>query len=72
MSLPTGDLGALARGQIIRHKASVGLEAGPDGLLRVVDEQGRLAAIARLEGGRLYPQKVFVSAPGAAAGATAS
>jgi tRNA pseudouridine55 synthase len=72
VSVPDSDLGALARGQIIRHKASAGLEAGPDGLLRVVDEHGRLAAIARLEGGRLYPQKVFVSAPGPAAGAAAS
>jgi tRNA pseudouridine55 synthase len=72
VALPAPDLGALARGQIIRHKASTGLEAGPDGLLRVVDEHGRLAAIARLEGGRLYPQKVFVSVPGSAAGATVS
>lgn len=72
VSLPANDLGALARGQIIRHRAGGGLVAGPDGLLRVVDEHGRLAAIARLEGGRLYPQKVFVVPAGLVAGAPAS
>ena len=53
--------GALARGQIIRHRAGQGLSPGPDGLLRVVDDRGQLCAIARLDDGRLYPQKVFVS-----------
>lgn len=72
LSLPADDLGALARGQIIRHRSGEGLEARPDGLLRVMDAHGRLAAIARLEGGRLYPQKVFVPAPGSPAGAAAS
>ncbi|MEA2621603.1 MAG: tRNA pseudouridine55 synthase [Chloroflexota bacterium] len=67
VSLGGEDLGALARGQVIRHHASHGLTAGPQGLLRVVDGSGRLAAIARLEGGRLYPEKVFVSVAGAAA-----
>jgi tRNA pseudouridine55 synthase len=61
VSLATDDLGALARGQVVRHRAGEGLAAGPQGLLRVVDGHGRLAAIARLEGGRLYPEKVFVS-----------
>jgi tRNA pseudouridine55 synthase len=61
ISLGGEELDALARGQIIRHRAGQGLSAGPDGLLRVVDERGQLAAIARLDDGRLYPQKVFVS-----------
>ncbi len=72
VALPADELGALARGQVIRHRASQGLEAGPDGLLRIVDDQGRLAAIARLEGGRLFPQKVFMPVPGATAAVTAS
>ncbi len=61
IELPSDELGALARGQIIRHRAGQGLSPGPDGLLRVVDSQGQLAAIARLDDGRLFPQKVFVS-----------
>jgi tRNA pseudouridine55 synthase len=61
VSLATDDLGALARGQVVRHRAGEGLTAGPQGLLRIVDGNGRLAAIARLEGGRLYPEKVFLS-----------
>jgi tRNA pseudouridine55 synthase len=61
IELATDELGALARGQIIRHRAGGGLSPGPDGLLRVVDGQGQLCAIARLDDGRLYPQKVFVS-----------
>jgi tRNA pseudouridine55 synthase len=61
IELPSDELGALARGQIIRHHAGEGLSPGPDGLLRVVDGRGQLAAIARLDDGRLYPQKVFVT-----------
>ena len=41
LSLPADDLGALARGQIIRHRSGEGLEARPDGLLRVMDAHGR-------------------------------
>jgi tRNA pseudouridine55 synthase len=63
IELPTEELGALARGQIIRHRAGQGLSPGPDGLLRVVDGDGQLAAIARLDDGRLYPQKVFLAVP---------
>ena len=60
ISLPVDDLGALARGQVVRLKAP-SPQTGPSGLLRILDEQGGLAAMARLEGGRLYPQKVFVT-----------
>jgi tRNA pseudouridine55 synthase len=66
IALAGEELGALARGQIIRHRAGHDLAAGPEGLLRIVDERGQLCAIARLDDGRLYPQKVFVSLPAGA------
>jgi tRNA pseudouridine55 synthase len=60
ISLPPDDLGALSRGQVVRHRASADVPVGGTGLLRVFDDRGRLAAMARLEGGRLHPEKVFV------------
>jgi tRNA pseudouridine55 synthase len=63
ISLPADDLGALSRGQVVRHHGTVEVPGGGSGLLRVFDDRGRLAAMARLEGGRLHPEKVFV-APG--------
>lgn len=62
--LGPAELAVLAMGQPVRHRAGDPPEAGPEGLLRVVDAQGRLAAMARLESGRLHPEKVFVGAPG--------
>lgn len=64
VQLGAEELGALARGQVIRHRGGALPPPGPTGLLRVVDAAGRLAAMARLDGGRLHPEKVFV-APGA-------
>ncbi|MFI5253868.1 MAG: tRNA pseudouridine(55) synthase TruB [Candidatus Limnocylindrales bacterium] len=52
------DLAALLRGQVVR----AGNPVPPPGSshYRVRDASGRLAAIARLEGGRLHPEKVFL------------
>ena len=67
------DRESLERGQIIRLEATPGdapaTEDGPsDGqplrpadLVRVVDEAGRLVAMAHVRTGRLYPDKVFVT-----------
>jgi tRNA pseudouridine55 synthase len=53
------ELKALARGQAVRRPN----DSAEDGLLRVVDEAGRLVAIARRRGGQLAPEKVFLPAP---------
>jgi tRNA pseudouridine55 synthase len=50
------DLKALARGQAVR----LADEGSVDGLLRVVDDAGRLVAIARRRGSQLAPEKVFL------------
>jgi hypothetical protein len=53
-------LAVLTRGQSVRHGGDgPGPESGA--LLRVVDASGRLAAMARLDSGRLVPEKVFVA-----------
>ncbi|MEX2547185.1 MAG: tRNA pseudouridine(55) synthase TruB [Chloroflexota bacterium] len=54
------ELTSLARGQQLRR----GRETGAEGLVRVVDESGRLVAIARADGGVIKPEKVFISAAG--------
>ncbi len=54
------ELTSLARGQQLRR----GREIGAEGLVRVVDESGRLVAIARADGGVIKPEKVFISAAG--------
>ena len=54
--LQNSELDSLARGQPVRLR-----EPGPDGLKRVVDEEGRLAAIGRSGEGVLRPEKVFHS-----------
>jgi tRNA pseudouridine55 synthase len=60
LTLDPDDLGSLLRGQVVRARG-----AAPDpnaaSRYRVRDAGGRLAAIARLEGGRLHPEKVFLS-----------
>lgn len=63
LTLGDQELATLSRGQPVRHRAGadVDLAVGPSGLLRVVDTGGRLAAMARLESGRLHPEKVFLS-----------
>ena len=58
--LAPDELSALARGQVIRHRGDPLPAPGPAGLLRIADEAGRLAAMARVDGGRLHPEKVFI------------
>lgn len=70
LQVPARDMEAIARGQVIRVRSSVAAPAdeasvpGSASVVRVVDAAGRLAAMAHLEGRRLYPDKVFVT-PGA-------
>jgi len=65
--VPARDRDALAQGQIIRVRGQVSGPADPvavlsdAALVRVVDEAGRLAAMAHVKQGRLYPDKVFIS-----------
>jgi len=62
ISLSAEELAAVARGQVIRPGGgTAGLGVSNGLLLRVLDGDGRLAAIARWEGSRLHPEKVFVS-----------
>jgi tRNA pseudouridine55 synthase len=74
LQVPDVDMAAIARGQIIRVRGAVAEraagpatavpgpvdEAGRGQVVRVVDAAGRLAAMARLAQGRLYPEKVFI------------
>ncbi|MGH2406969.1 MAG: tRNA pseudouridine(55) synthase TruB [Candidatus Limnocylindrales bacterium] len=62
LTLAADDLGGLLKGQVVRPRLA-DLEPGAARRFRVRDAGGRLAAIARLEGGRLHPEKVFL-APG--------
>jgi tRNA pseudouridine55 synthase len=62
--VPAASLVAIARGQ------AIGVPAGNDALpaeapIRLVDEAGRLVAIARLSGTKLAPDKVLLDAPAA-------
>jgi len=57
---PADELAALARGQVVRHRGETLPEPGPGGLVRVVDGTGRVTAMARVDAGRLHPEKVFV------------
>jgi tRNA pseudouridine55 synthase len=63
-SLEPLDLEAILRGQVVRAPAEAGGGAIDDGRQpahwRVRDREGRLAAIARLESGRLHPEKVLL------------
>ena len=62
INLSAEELAAVARGQVIRPRGGMaGLGASNGVRLRVLDGDGRLAAIARWEGSRLHPEKVFVS-----------
>jgi tRNA pseudouridine55 synthase len=61
VTLDRVELGALSRGQIVRHRGSPLPPPGPAGLFRVLDGGGQLAAMARLDAGRLRPEKVFVT-----------
>ena len=65
--IPDRDREAIARGQIVRVRGDVSgplsptvvLEAAQD--VRVLDERGTLVAMAHTQGGRIYPEKVFIS-----------
>ncbi len=60
VTLEPRDLDSLAQGQIIRFRPLPDAGQPPtDGLLRVVDDAGRLAAIVRNRDGLLHPEKVF-------------
>jgi len=54
------DVTSLARGQQLRR----GRDATPEGLVRVMDESGRLIAIAHAGSGLIKPEKVFVNVAG--------
>jgi tRNA pseudouridine55 synthase len=58
------ELAALLRGQVVRARGVALPRPGPDDQVRVVAPDGRLAAMARVEGGRLHPEKVLLE-PGA-------
>lgn len=55
LKLGAAEVTILARGQELRGRRDV----PPDGLVRVVDETGRLVAIAAADGRNLRPEKVF-------------
>jgi tRNA pseudouridine55 synthase len=58
------DLASLLRGQVVRARGVTLPPPGPDDQVRVLAPDGRLAAMARVEGGRLHPEKVLLD-PGA-------
>jgi tRNA pseudouridine55 synthase len=62
LELAGAALDALARGQVVGLSNVVTSEQ--DALVRVIDAEGRLAAMGRVKGRRLFPDKVFL-APGA-------
>jgi tRNA pseudouridine55 synthase len=67
------DVAAIARGQFVRPSATVvttSSVAGGSGPIRIRDSAGRLVAIARLNDGRLAPDKVLVDSarPGPSGG----
>ncbi|MEA2025543.1 MAG: tRNA pseudouridine(55) synthase TruB [Chloroflexota bacterium] len=67
VQIPERDKEAIARGQIIRVRGQVSGPVDPATVLeaaevvRVLDESGRLVAMAHIAKGRLYPDKVFIS-----------
>jgi tRNA pseudouridine55 synthase len=56
------DLASLLRGQVVRARGSSLPPPGPGDQVRVVAPDGRLAAMARVDGGRLRPEKVLLDA----------
>jgi tRNA pseudouridine55 synthase len=66
VTVPDSALVALGRGQAIGVPAGVGALPA-DMPIRLVDETGRLLAIARLAGTKLAPDKVLIDPPSAAA-----
>jgi tRNA pseudouridine55 synthase len=60
ITLTLDEVGAVARGQFVRPERGI---PGPAERYRLHDAAGRLVAIASATGGRLAPDKVFVSPP---------
>lgn len=60
LQLPEREVAALAKGQAVRARETATDPGTEEGLVRVVDGGGRLVAVARLEAGRLQPEKVFL------------
>ena len=63
LRLGAAELAAIALGQPVRPAAAETVEPGPDRLVRVLDDEGHLAAMARLIDGRLHPDKVLRGLP---------
>ena len=67
VQVPDRDKEAIARGQIIRVRGQVSGPVDPSTVLesadvvRVLDERGVLVAMAHVNKGRLYPDKVFIT-----------
>ena len=61
VEVPESDVGAIARGQLVRPPGP--LPDGDDLRYRLADPAGRLIAVAALRDGRLAPDKVFVDPP---------
>ena len=57
------ELAALIRGQVVRARGVTLPQPGPGDQVRVVSPDGRLAAMARVDGGRLHPEKVLLEPP---------
>lgn len=67
VEVPASDVAAIARGQIVRLHAPLSRTDGmprddsEEPLVRLVDSDGKLAAMAVVRKGRIYPSKVFVT-----------
>lgn len=61
VALAEAEVGAIAQGRIIRPVAPLPTDAGDR--VRLFDAAHRLVAIARVTGGRIHPEKVFVDRP---------
>jgi tRNA pseudouridine55 synthase len=67
VEVPASDVAAIARGQVVRlhvplpHSAGSVREASEEPLVRLVGADGKLAAMAVVRKGRIYPSKVFVT-----------
>lgn len=64
VQVDAADLASLVRGQVVRARGVSLPTPGPADQVRVLAPDGRLAAMARVEGGRLHPEKVLLD-PGA-------
>ena len=67
VTVPDRDLEGVARGQIVRIRGQVSGPLEPTLVLqgakdvRALDGRGKLVAMAHTQGGRLYPEKVFIT-----------